>query len=61
MYASISYQTGEKLVAGQLQALLAKLGVKSFLAHEDIQVSEEWRHKILEELGAGRVIEMNPF
>lgn len=51
MYAFLSYQTGEKLVAGEVRVLLDSIGIKSFLAHEDIQVSEEWRHKILEELG----------
>ena len=51
MYAFLSYQTKDKLVAGEVRALLETLGIKSFLAHEDIQVSVEWRHKILEEIG----------
>jgi hypothetical protein len=51
MYAFLSYQTEEKLVAAAVRALLEKLGIKSFMAHEDIQVSHEWRLKILEEIG----------
>lgn len=51
MYAFLSYQTDEKLAAGEVREILNSIGIKSFLAHEDIQVSEEWRHKILEEIG----------
>lgn len=51
MYAFLSYQTGEKEVAGEVRELLLSLGIKSFTAHDDIEVSEEWRLKILEELG----------
>lgn len=51
MYAFLSYQTGEKEVAGEVRDLLLSLGIKSFTAHDDIEVSEEWRQKILEELG----------
>jgi len=49
-YAFISYQTSDKAVAGQLKEVLASFGINSFLAHEDIEVSAEWRIKILEEL-----------
>jgi len=55
MYAFLSYQTGEKEVAGEVRDLLASLGIKSFTAHDDIEVSEEWRQKILEELGKADV------
>ena len=51
MYAFISYQTKDKLVAGKIKNLLANAGITSFLAHEDIAVTEEWRKKILEEIG----------
>ena len=51
MYAFISYQTDDKLVAGKVKDLLEGLGVSTFMAHEDIVVSEEWRLKILEEIG----------
>jgi hypothetical protein len=49
-YAFLSYQTADKRTAGRLKRVLADIGVKSFLAHEDIDVSEEWRLKILEEI-----------
>ena len=50
-YAFISYQTGDKLVAREIKDILETVGIKSFLAHEDIDVSEEWRIKILNEIG----------
>lgn len=49
-YAFISYQTSDKTVAGRIKNELASIGIASFLAHEDIEVSKEWRIKILEEL-----------
>jgi hypothetical protein len=51
VYVFISYQTNDKQVAGQLKTMLSKAGIQSFLAHEDIEVSNEWRLKILEEIG----------
>jgi hypothetical protein len=51
MYAFLSYQTADEQVAGEIRTLLEELGIKSFLAHEDIEVSQEWRLKILEEVG----------
>lgn len=50
-YAFLSYQTADKRSAGRVKRVLHDLGVKSFLAHEDIDISEEWRVKILEEIG----------
>jgi hypothetical protein len=49
-YAFLSYQTADKKAAGRLKGVLTRAGVKTFLAHEDITVSEEWRLKILEEI-----------
>lgn len=49
-YVFISYQTSQKQIAGKIQKALSGVGIKSFLAHEDIEVSEEWRIKILEEI-----------
>ena len=51
VYAFISYQTDDKAIAGKIKYLLTNVGVSSFMAHEDIDVSEEWRLKILEEIG----------
>ncbi|MDR6624857.1 hypothetical protein J2728_001152 [Caulobacter segnis] len=55
MYAFLSYQTADKIVAGHVQKLLDGIGIKAFLAHEDIQVSHEWRTTILEEIGKADV------
>jgi len=49
--AFISYQTDDKHVAGRIKDILSTVGVESFLAHEDIDVSEKWKAKILEEIG----------
>lgn len=51
LYAFISYQTADREVAGKIKDLLSTVGISAFLAHEDINVSEEWRLKILEEIG----------
>jgi hypothetical protein len=48
--AFISYQTIDKAAAGGLKEELSRIGITSFLAHEDIEVSEEWRTRILAEL-----------
>lgn len=50
MRAFMSYQTADKLVAARIAALLAKMGCTAFMAHENIEVSEEWRIQILKEL-----------
>ncbi len=50
MYAFLSYQTADKKTAGKIRGLLDKLGITTFLAHEDIQVSHEWRTTILDEI-----------
>ena len=55
MYIFISYQTADKHVAGEIQNILEAVGIESFLAHEDIEVSVEWRGKILEEIGKANV------
>jgi hypothetical protein len=48
--AFISYQTEDRAVAGQMREALAPAGVTAFLAHEDIEVSVEWRGRLLREL-----------
>lgn len=48
--AFISYSTTDKRIAGALRAILAELEIDTFLAHEDIEVSDEWCQKILEEI-----------
>ncbi len=54
-YAFISYQTDDKLVAREIKNILERIGVESFLAHEDIDVSEEWRVKILDEIASAKI------
>jgi len=46
----ISYQTIDKMAAARLKNELSRIGITSFLAHEDIEVSEDWKTKILDEL-----------
>lgn len=51
IYAFISYNIEDKHVARRIKDILAKIGIESFLAHEDIEVSDEWRLRILSEIG----------
>jgi hypothetical protein len=51
MYAFLSYSNKDKEIAARVKFLLDGLGIQSFMAHEDIAVSEEWRIHILEEIG----------
>ena len=46
----ISYFTEEKHFGAKVKSILERYGVRSFLAHEDLEVSEKWRKRILEEL-----------
>ncbi len=48
--AFISYQTDDRAIAGEFQRRLYAVGIQSFLAHEDIEVSDEWRSRLLREL-----------
>jgi hypothetical protein len=48
--AFISYSHVDRIYGGQAKSVLAEVGINAFLAHEDLQVSEEWRRRILEEL-----------
>jgi hypothetical protein len=50
MDAFISYSTEDKEFAGVVKQSLEGFGIESFLAHEDLLVSEEWKERILEEL-----------
>lgn len=55
MKAFISYQTTDKLVAAKIKKLLSEVNIDSFMSHEDIHVSDEWRLKILEEIESSKV------
>jgi hypothetical protein len=46
----ISYSSEDKKFGAEVQSLFSEFGVGSFLAHETIEVSEDWRLRILSEL-----------
>lgn len=46
----LSYSHEDRVLAGEIARLLTKRGIDVFLAHEDIEVSEEWREEIFEHL-----------
>jgi hypothetical protein len=48
--AFISYAHVDRLIAGQAKELLDAAGFSTFLAHEDLEVSDEWRECLLQEL-----------
>lgn len=50
MKAFISYSTADKDIAGNISELLQKYWIDSLLAHENINVSEAWMNRILEEI-----------
>jgi hypothetical protein len=50
MNAFISYSNANKETAHATKIALRDFGIIGFLAHEDLQVSEEWRYAIIEEL-----------
>jgi hypothetical protein len=52
MRAFMSYQTSDKEIAGRVTAVLQHFECSTFMAHEDIEVSGEWRLEILKEIGA---------
>lgn len=48
--AFISYSHLDRLYGGQVKSVLEEADIDGFLAHDDLEVSEEWRERILEEL-----------
>jgi hypothetical protein len=50
MKAFMSYQTADKAVAARVAALLKSMSVDAFMAHEDIDVSHQWRAELLRQL-----------
>jgi len=46
----ISYRSIHKQIADELKDILSFYGIKSFLAPDDIILSEEWQNRILDEL-----------
>ena len=50
MNAFISYSNQDRVIAGQVKTYLEGYNISAFLAHEDINVTEVWRERILQEL-----------
>ncbi len=46
----ISYSMKDKEIASKIKKILSSFGIDCFMAHDDIEVSEEWRIRILKEL-----------
>ena len=51
----ISYSTLNKDWGGYIKSFLDRCDMSSFLAHNDLQVSEEWKERILKELRSSDV------
>lgn len=54
-YAFISYQVDDRSTAGDIKRILDGINIEGFLAHEDIDVSEEWQNKILDEIAKASI------
>jgi len=50
MRVFISYSTNDNRWAGAVKKELSAFGFEAFLAHEDLQISEVWKERILDEL-----------
>lgn len=50
--AFISYSHKDREYGTQVKTVFDKIGIKAFLAHEDLEVSDEWRERIIEELSS---------
>jgi len=53
--AFVSYSVERKHDGGAVKECLTKFGYQCFLAHDDLRVSEEWKQRILQELGEADV------
>jgi len=48
--AFISYSHADRKFGANAKSVLAEVGIEAFLAHDDLDVSDEWRERIIEEL-----------
>ncbi len=48
--AFISYSHTDRKYGARAKAVLEEVGIEGFLAHDDLDVSDEWRGRIIEEL-----------
>ncbi len=53
--AFISYSTVDKKYGAAIKTALDEIGIKSFLAHDDLKVSEVWQKRIISELKECRI------
>ncbi len=51
LVAFISHSHKDREIAGEAKEVLSEAGIEAFVAHDDIEVSEEWQRRIREELG----------
>src|SRR5665213_2968817 len=49
-WAFISYSHLDREYGAQVKKVLSEVDIEAFLAHDDIEISEEWRERILVEL-----------
>lgn len=42
LVAIISYSHKDREIAGEANEVLSEAGIEAFVAHDDIEVSEEW-------------------
>jgi len=54
-HAFISYSVVDKKWGGAIRRGLESLGLTAFIAHDDLRVSEEWKVRIIEEMGRADV------
>jgi hypothetical protein len=52
----ISYSTTDKIIARKVKDILNEYSIEGFLAHEDINVSQEWKDRIIQELSESNVL-----
>lgn len=55
MKAFISYSTKDKRFGAAVKSVFDEIGIESFLAHDDLHVSEEWKIRILSELKSCKI------
>lgn len=55
MKAFISYSTKDKKFGASVKFVFDEMGVESFLAHDDIHLSEKWKTRILSELKSCKI------
>ncbi len=55
MKAFISYSTKDKVWGGRVKTFFDNCNIPSFLAHDDLKISEEWKKRIYKELNSSDI------